>query len=47
MLPFFRRRKSLLTILVMAAIILIGWIVFLRWRERSIAEAIGLAMQIR
>ena len=45
MLPFFRRRKSLLTMLVMAAIIIIGWVLYLR--ERSIAEAIGLAMQIR
>lgn len=47
MLPFFRRRKSLLTILVMAAIILIGWIVFLRWYDGAITEAVGLAMQAR
>lgn len=47
MLPFFRRRKSLLTMLVMAAIIIIGWVLYLRWREQSIAEAIGMAMQVR
>lgn len=47
MLPFFRRRKSLLTMLVMAAIISIGWVLYLRWRERAIADAVGMAMQVQ